>query len=127
METPKTAPSLSRLSMFLLGVGGVAAIGKIQEARQNQHRRKQHDADSDVQNTGALHLLGGRCAETHHALRVGGGHRHCEERKQAFHCVLKSMARIESGRNTSIIRMQKISIGNSVRKRLKRSNFKCMK
>ena len=50
-----------------------------------------------------------------------------ENGDQPLHCVLMSIARIESGMKTSIIRMQKTSIGNSVRNRLKRSNFRCMK
>ena len=112
---------------LLLGVRGVSAIGKVQESRQNQHRRNQHDSDSDVHDPGALHVLRRRSAETHHTLSIGRGRRQSQDWKQPFHWVRITIERMESGMKTSIIRMQKMSIGNSVRNRLKRSNLRCMK
>src|SRR5260370_20962367 len=97
---------------LLLGVRGVSAISKVQESRQNQHRRNQHDSDSNVHDPGALHVLRRRRAEAHHALGIGRGCRQSQDWKQALHCVLIRIERIESAINTSIIRMQKTSIAN---------------
>ena len=74
--------------------------------------------DPDIQHVGARVLLRRRRAETHHALG----------QQQVRHCGgLMFSSRCESGMEMNMSRMQRISMGNSVRNRLNRSNFRCMK
>ena len=98
------------------------------EARQNQEGRCAQDEDAGVQDLCARALLRVRGAIAHHALAACQSRAQQPKEDQSSHAGGLMMGmRYASPRKISISTMQKISIGKSVRKRLRRSNFKCMK
>jgi len=107
----------------------VSLCRKKQHPTQDGHGRNEHHEDAAIQHAGPFGLLSLGRALAHHTLprQAGGEDEGSGQQAEAPHRGRISIKRKESGIKINSSKMQKTSIGNKVRNKLKRSNFRCMK